>query len=89
MSKSEKSGYLKIEDGVVKGYKKIESTVVGGYKKIEDAFVDKLLTHEGESVEDAKARMKAEQQAREEAAKAETEKRAAEQQARMNRINGK
>jgi len=83
------SGYHKIEDGVVGSYKKIENTVVGGYKKIEDAFVDKLLTREGESVEDAKARIKAEQQAREEAANAEAEKRAAEQKSRLNHTNGK
>ena len=39
-------------------YKKIEDTVVGGYQKIEDGFVDRYLTHEGESVEEAKARLK-------------------------------
>ena len=61
------SGFQKIEDGVVGGYKKIEDGVVGAYKKVEDAFVDKFLTREGESVEDAKKRMEAEQAAREEA----------------------
>lgn len=40
--------------------KKIADGVVGGYKKIEDAFVDQYLTHEGESVEDAKERLKGE-----------------------------
>lgn len=35
----------------------IEETVVGGYKKIEDAFVGRYLTHDGESVEDAKKRL--------------------------------
>ncbi len=49
----------KIEDAVVGGYQNIEDTVVGGYKKIEDAFVDRYLTNEGESVEDAKKRLKA------------------------------
>ena len=53
-------GYKKIEEGVVGGYKKIEETVVGGYQKIEDAFVDQYLTHDGESVEDAKKRLKEE-----------------------------
>ncbi len=54
-------GYKKIEDGVVGGYKKIENGVVGGYKKIEDAFVDRYLTKDGESIEDAKKRMKQEE----------------------------
>ena len=51
----------KIAEGVVGGYKKIEETVVGGYKKVEDAFVDQYLTHEGETVEDAKSRLQEEQ----------------------------
>lgn len=51
----------KIAEKVVGGYKKIEDTVVGGYKKIEDSFVDRYLTHDGESVEDAKARLRSEQ----------------------------
>ncbi len=54
----------KIAEGVVGGYKKIEETVVGGYKKIEDAFVDQYLTHDGESVEDAKKRLQEEQEKR-------------------------
>lgn len=51
-------GYMKIETGVVEGYKKIEAGVVSGYTKIEDKFVDAYLTEEGESVEDAKKRLK-------------------------------
>ena len=62
------SGYKKIEQGVVAGYKKIENGVVGGYKKIESGVVDGfgkvvdkcvevLFAKEGESVEDAKARL--------------------------------
>lgn len=51
-------GYKKIEKGVVEGYKKIEEGVVEGYTKIEDKFVEHFLTHEGESVEDAKKRIK-------------------------------
>ena len=51
----------KIAEEVVGGYKKIEETVVGGYKKIESGFVDQFLTKEGESVEDAKKRLAAEQ----------------------------
>jgi len=55
-------GYKKIEKGVVKGYKKIEQAVVGGYTKIEDKFVDAYLTKDGETVEEAKARLKKEHQ---------------------------
>lgn len=48
----------KIADAVVDGYKKIENAVVGGYTKIEDKFVDMYLTHDGETVEEAKERLK-------------------------------
>ena len=51
-------GYKKIENGVVDGYKKIEEGVVSGYTKIEDKFVDAYLTKEGETVEEAKERLK-------------------------------
>ena len=50
----------KIAEKVVGAYEKIESTVVGGYTKIEDAFVDRYLTKDGETVEDAKKRIKGE-----------------------------
>lgn len=53
-------GYKKIEKGVVDGYKKIEQGVVAGYTKIEDKFVDAYLTKDGETVEEAKARLKKE-----------------------------
>ena len=58
-------GYKKIEDGVVGGYKKIENGVVEGFTKMTDKFVDKFLTHEGETVEDVKNRLENEQAARE------------------------
>ncbi len=51
-------GYKKIEDTVVSGYKKIETGVISGYSKIEDKFVAQYLTQEGETVEEAKARMR-------------------------------
>lgn len=51
-------GYKKIEQGVVGGYKKIEKGVVDGYTKLEDKFVDQYLTRDGETVEEAKARLK-------------------------------
>ncbi len=57
-------GYKKIEEGVVGGYKKIEDGVVGGFNKIADKFVDSFLTKEGESVEEARERLAAEQKAR-------------------------
>ena len=53
-------GYKKIEKGVVEGYKKIEKGVVGGYTKLEDKFVDAYLAKDGETVEEAKARLKKE-----------------------------
>lgn len=54
----------KIAQGVVDGYKKIETGVVGGFQKVSDAFVDQFLTREGETVEQAKARLQAEEEAR-------------------------
>lgn len=52
----------KIAEKVVRTYQKIEDTVVGGYTKIEDAFVDCYLTKDGETVEEAKKRLKQEQE---------------------------
>ena len=57
-------GYKKIEEGVVGGYKKIENGAVSGFTKISDSFVDQFLTKDGETVEEAKARLAAEQQER-------------------------
>ena len=51
------SGYKKIEDGVVGGYKKMENGVVEGFGKVVDKCVEVLFAKEGESVEDAKARL--------------------------------
>lgn len=53
-------GYKKIEKGVVDGYKKIEQGVVEGYNKIEDKFVETYLTKDGETVQEAKDRLKKE-----------------------------
>ena len=50
-------GYKKIEEGVVDGYKKVESGAVEGFQKVTDKFVGALFTKEGETVEEAKARM--------------------------------
>lgn len=50
----------KIAEKVIGTYQKIEDTVVGSYNKIEDAFVDRYLTKDGETVEEAKKRLKQE-----------------------------
>ena len=60
------TGFKKMSDGVVSGYQKIEDAVVGGYTKIEDKFVDSYLTHDGETVEEAKKRLKEKEKKREE-----------------------
>ena len=49
--------YKKIEDAVVGGYKKIEYSAVSGYKKIEDRFIDTFLAEDGETTEEARARI--------------------------------
>lgn len=64
----------KIAETVVSGYKKIEDSVVGGFTKMADKFVDQFLTHDGESVEDAKKRLTGEPSVCEAADEAETEK---------------
>lgn len=50
-----------IAETVTAAFGKIEDTVVGGYTKVEDAFVDRYLTRDGETVEQAKARLRREQ----------------------------
>lgn len=52
----------KIAEKVTGGFKKISDTVVEGYTKIEDGFVDRYLTKDGETVEEAKIRIKKEQE---------------------------
>ena len=53
-----KGAYKAIEDGVVGAYKTVEDGVVGAYKKVEDTMVDKLFRREGETVEEAKERLR-------------------------------
>ena len=53
--------YKAIEKGVVGACKAVEDSVVGAYQKVEDAFVEKFLTKPGETVDDAKARLKDEE----------------------------
>ena len=50
-------GFEKIEEGVVTGYKKIESGVVDGFGKVTDKCVNTMFAKEGETVEEAKARL--------------------------------
>lgn len=64
----------KLEKTVVDGYKKVEDSVVGGYKKIEDKFVDTFLKKDGETIDEAKARVKEEQEKLEEQNRARVEK---------------
>ena len=54
-------GYKKIENGVVEGYRKIENGVVDGFGKVTDKCVEKLFAKEGESAEEAKARLSGKQ----------------------------
>ena len=53
------NGYKKIEGGVVGGYHRIEDGVVSIFNNITDKFLDHFLTHDGDSVEEAKKRLAA------------------------------
>ncbi len=52
------AAYKAIEDGVVDAYKAVESGAVNAYHKVENTMVDKLFRKEGETVEDAKSRLR-------------------------------
>lgn len=52
----------KMEEKIVGSFHKVEDSVVGGYKKIEDTFVDQFLTHDGETIEEAKERLRIEKE---------------------------
>lgn len=45
---------------VLGAFETVEDAVVGGYTKVEDAFVDHFLTRDGETIAEAKARLKLE-----------------------------
>ncbi|MBR2079039.1 MAG: hypothetical protein IJ962_02395 [Clostridia bacterium] len=60
LSEKAVEGYEKIENNVVGGYNKIEKSVVDSYTKIEDRFVKRYLAKNGETVDEAKKRMKEE-----------------------------
>lgn len=69
-------GYRKIKEGVVGGFRKIDEGAVGGFNKITDKFVGSFLAKEGESVEEAKERLTAEQKEREEKSAVEARRKA-------------
>ncbi len=50
----------KIAEKATNAFSMIENTVVGEYSKIEDAFVDRYLTKDGETITQAKERLKRE-----------------------------
>ena len=50
----------KLAEKVTTTFGAIQDRVVSGYTKMEDAFVDRYLIRDGESVEEAKARLKRE-----------------------------
>lgn len=54
----------KIAEGAVGTFEKIETTVVDSYTRIEDSFVSRYLTRDGETVEDAKKRLRRENEIR-------------------------
>lgn len=47
-----------IKEKTLHSFKKIEDTVVNDYTKIEDTFVDQYLTHDGETIEEVKIRLR-------------------------------
>ena len=57
MGQTVTNGYKKIETGVVSGYQKIEHGAVTGFEKVSDKCIDVLFAREGETVEEAKARL--------------------------------
>ena len=76
------AGVMLNEDGSMKTGK-VGEAVVNGYKKIENAFVNTFRAKEGETVEEAKARIATQQQARDEKMKADAEACNAAQKARI------
>lgn len=48
----------KIAEKVLTTYERVEGAVVAGYTKIEDTFVARYLTKDGETVQEAKERLR-------------------------------
>lgn len=59
MGQAAASGYKKLEDGVVSGYKKLETGAVTGFEKVTDKCVEVLFAKDGETAEEARARLAA------------------------------
>ena len=59
----------RMADAVTGTYQKVEDAVVGGFNKMANGFVEKHLLKEGETVEEARARLTKEQEERETQAK--------------------
>ena len=72
------SGVMLDEEGKLKTGK-VGEAVVGAYKKVEDAFVSTFMAKEGETTEEAKARVTAGTEARQGKIKADMEAREAAQ----------
>lgn len=58
------STYTAIQNGVVKGYLKIQNGAVSGYEQVESACIRKLFARNGETVEQAKARLSGKKEGR-------------------------
>lgn len=56
--------FQKMTEAVVGAYEIIENDALKGYIKIQDRFVDQFLAKEGESIDEAKQRLKREQEER-------------------------
>lgn len=52
------AAYKAVEEGVVGAYKAVENGVVSAYQKVEDTMVDALFRKEGETLDEAKERLK-------------------------------
>lgn len=52
------AGYKKIENDAVNGYKKVETGAVRGFGAVSDKCIDVFFAKDGETVEDAKQRLK-------------------------------
>lgn len=60
IAKTVVEGYKKIENGVVDGCKKLEEGIVEGFNKVNDKMIETLFAKDGETVDDAKKRLRGE-----------------------------
>ena len=58
IAKNVTQGFGKMSETAVKGYQKTEDTALGLLEKTENFFVDKLFRKEAETVEEAKERLR-------------------------------